>query len=155
MFLINKYCSNGVDKGAIFIWDQAALWMVMCVRPSIHPSVCLPITHFSQCLPHRIITKFSGVITIYKGDAKSQGHRSKVKVTLIKTTFAQIWEFPTMSPVWIHSWLRNDAQCFKWHRRGALLFLDVIRQISRSLGPKKLYDFAPKLAFPDCNSSLN
>ena len=39
--------------------------------------------------------KFSGGITIYKSDihAKGQGRRSKVKVTEVKTNFAQILSF--------------------------------------------------------------
>ena len=44
----------------------------------------------------------------------------------------------------IHQWLRNDAQSLKWHRRGALLFVKVIHQISRSQGSKKRR-FWPKL----------
>ena len=47
--------------------------------------------------------------------------------------------FRTVTPVWIHRWLRNDAQSLKWHRRGALLFFKVICQISRLQGPKKLW----------------
>ena len=40
--------------------------------------------------------------------------------------------FRTMTPVEIHRWVRNDAQTLQWHRRGALMFLKVIRQISKS-----------------------
>ena len=56
--------------------------------------------------------KFSGVITIDKSDvhARGQGKRSKVKVTEIKTQFSP---FPTVTPVWIHIWLQNDAQRLK------------------------------------------
>ena len=42
----------------------------------------------------------------------------------------------TVTSVWIHRWLWNDAQSLKQHRRGALLFCKVIRQISRSHGIK-------------------
>ena len=55
----------------LFSCDQAALWMVQSVRPSVRLSV----TPFRLCSHHHIITKFSGVITI---DKRS---RSKVKVT--------------------------------------------------------------------------
>ena len=41
-------------------------------------------------------------------------------------------------------WLWNDAQSWKQHRRGALLFFRVIRQISRSHGTKNC-QFWPKL----------
>ena len=41
-----------------------------------------------------------------------------------------------------------------YHRRGALLFLKVICQISRSHGTNNRR-FGPNWAFPDCNSRLN
>ena len=47
-----------------------------------------------------------------------------------------IERFRTVSVVWIHRWLWNDAQSLKRHRRGALLFFKVIHQISRSHGTK-------------------
>ena len=28
----------------------------------------------------------------------------------------------TVTPVWIHQWLRNNAQCLMWYKRVALLF---------------------------------
>ena len=54
------------------------------------------------------------------------------------------WALRAVTPVWIHPWLWNDAQSLKQHRRGALLFFEVIRQISRSHGTKKCR-FWPKL----------
>ena len=124
----------------IFSCDQAALQMVFSVRPSIRPSVRpsvrLSIKPFSPCSHHRIIMKFSGVITMVKSDvhAKGQGQRSKVKVTEVNT---QLSRFRTLTPVWIHIWQWNDAYSLMMLRRGALLFLKVIRQISRSHGSKK------------------
>ena len=44
--------------------------------------------------------------------------------------------FRTLTPVWIHIWQWNHAHSWKQHRRGALLFFKVIRQISRSHGSK-------------------
>ena len=73
--------------GNIFSCDQAAVWLVQSVRLSVRlsdrPSVRLSVTPFSPCSHHRIIMKFSGVITMVKSDvhAKGQGQRSKVKVT--------------------------------------------------------------------------
>ena len=64
----------------------------------------------------------------------SRSHGSKIK-SLILT---QNWHFQTVTPVWIHQWLWNDAQILKQHRRGALLFFKVIHQISRSHRTKKL-----------------
>ena len=46
--------------------------------------------------------------------------------------FCPIWGFQTVTPVWIHTWLLNDAQSLQEHIRGALLFFKVICQISRS-----------------------
>ena len=66
----------------------------------------------------------------------------------------QIGCFRTVTLVWIHQWLRNDAQSLKWHGRGALLCFKVIRQIARSHG-SKILECDPNWAFPDCNSSLN
>ena len=63
--------------------------------------------------------------------AKVQGQRSKVKVTEVKI---QLYRFRTVTPVWIHIWWWNDAYSLMLHRRGALLFFKVIRQISRSQG---------------------
>ena len=98
--------------------------------------------------------KFSGVITNDRSDshAKGQRRRSKAKVTEVKTQLSRFW---TVTPVWIHGWLWNDAQSLKQHRRCALLFFKVIRQISRSHGTKKSSIFYPNLAFPGCNSILN
>ena len=119
----------------IFSCDQAALWMVQSVRPSVHLSVRPSVTPFWLCSHHRIIMKFSGVITSDKSDvhAKGQGQRSKVKVTEVTTPLNR---FRTVTPVWIHIWWWNDAYSLIMLRRGALLFFNVIRQISRSHGSK-------------------
>ena len=113
----------------VFSCDQSALCMVQSVRLD----VCLSVTPFSLCSHHRIIMKFSGVITNDKSDvhAKGQGQRSKVKVTELKTQLNRFW---TVTPVWIYIWWWNDAHSFMLLRRGALLFFKVIRQISRSHG---------------------
>ena len=44
----------------------------------------------------------------------------------------RIGRFRTVTPVWIHWWLWNDAQTSKQHRRGVVLFFKAIPQISRS-----------------------
>ena len=43
-----------------------------------------------------------------------------------------IGRFRTVTPVWIHWWIWNDAQSLMWYRRGVILFFKVIHQISRS-----------------------
>ena len=87
------------------------------------------------CSHHRIIMKFSGVITNdqSKVHAKGQGQKSKVKVPEVTT---QLNHFRTVTPVWIHIWWWNDAYSLMLLRRGALLFFKVILQISRSHGSK-------------------
>ena len=123
----------------LFSCDQAALRTLL----SVCPSVCLSVTPFWLCSYHRIIMKFSGVITNDQGDvhAKVQGQRSKVKVTEVKTQFRR---FRTVTPVGIDLWWWNDAQTLMLLRRDALLFFKVIRQISRSHGSKN-HRFWPNL----------
>ena len=119
----------------VFSCDQAALWMVFSVCPSVCLSVCLSVTPFWLCSHHRIIMKFSGIITTDQGNvhAKGQGQRSKVKVTEVTT---QLSRFRTVTPVWIHIWWWNDIYSLMLLRRGALLFFKVNRQIPRSHGAK-------------------
>ena len=104
----------------------------------------LSVTPFWQCSVDHIIMKFSGVITMEKMDihAKGQGQMSKVKVTEVKIQFSH---FRTVTPVWIQIWWWNDAQSLMSSRRGALLILKVIRQISRSCRTKN-HQFWPKLS---------
>ena len=119
------------------------------VRPSVRPSV----TPFLQCSHHRIIMKFSGVITNdqSKVHAKGQGQRSKVKVREVTT---QLNRFRTVTPVWIHVWWWNDAYSLMLLRRGALLFFKVIRKFQGHTA-LKIVEFDPDWVFPDCNASLN
>ena len=135
---ISGYQTNFPHRFIFFIFscDQAAIWLVQSVCPSVRPSVCPSVTPLSLCSHHRISMKFSGVITNDKSDvhAKGQGQRSKVKVTEVTT---QLNHFRTVTPVWIHIWWWNDAYSLMMLRRGALLFFKVIRQISRSHGSKK------------------
>ena len=53
--------------------------------------------------------------------------------------FYQNWVFPTVTPVWFHHWLWNNIQSLTWHRKGALLYFEVIHRITRSYGPKNLW----------------
>ena len=114
---------------------QLYKWYFPSVCLSVCPSVRLSVTPFWLCSHHRIIMKFSGVITSDRSDvhAKGQGQRSKVKVTEVTT---QLYRFRTVTPVWIHVWWWNDAYSLIMFRRGALLFFKVICQISRSHGSK-------------------
>ena len=96
----------------------------------------MTVTPFPLCSHHRIIMKFSGVITNDRSDvhAEVQDQRSKVNVTEVKTLLSR---FRTVTPIWIHIWWWNDAQRLMWLMRGALLFFKVICQISRSHSLKK------------------
>ena len=44
--------------------------------------------------------------------------------------------FTTVTSDWIHRWPQYHSQSLWWHGGGALLFLEVIRQFSRSHGSK-------------------
>ena len=68
-----------------------------------------------------------------------QGHPLNFKVTRDKkwSILNRIKRFRTVTPVWSHAWLWNDAQSIMWYRRCALLFFNVIRRILRSRGTKK------------------
>ena len=136
------------------------------LSPSVCPSVCLSVTPFSLCSHHRIIMKFSGVITNDRSDVhakvkvrgqSSRSQRSQPNLAVSgpelqfeftnddemmhkawccsgevpycfsrsSVTFqshtakkksshlTQIGCSRTVTPVWIHKWLRNDAQSLK------------------------------------------
>ena len=65
---------------------------------------------------------------------KVRGQRSGSRRS--KQILSQFGRFRTVTPAWFHRWLWNAAQGLKQHRRGALLFFKVIRQISRSHATK-------------------
>ena len=73
--------------------------------PSVCPSV-MSVTPFWLCSHHRIM-KFSGVITNDRSDV-----HAKVKV-IGQRSRSQSGRFWTVTPVWIHRWLQNDAQSLK------------------------------------------
>ena len=63
-----------------------------------------------------------------------QSHSSNFKVTRLKNSsiLTPIGRLRTVTPVWIHPWLWNDAQSLTQYGRGALLFFKIIHHISRS-----------------------
>ena len=140
------FCTGNWSSLSLPVQTCIMLWVCHTERrPSVRPSVCLSVTPFSLCSCHPIIMKFSGVFTIDKGDVhargRGQGQRSKVKVTEVTTPLGHFW---TVTPVWIHIWWWNGAYSLMLLRRGALLFLNVIHQISRSHGSKN-HRIWPKL----------
>ena len=85
-------------------------------------------------------TKLDVIIFLYRRGALlfsivihqiSRSHRTKQPPIL-----TWIEHFRTVASVWIYWWIWNDAQSLMLHRRGALLFFEVIHQISRSHGLK-------------------
>ena len=140
--LLSQYETRALFRNGVYFLaatKQLYKWYFPSVCPSVRLSVCpsvrLSVTPFWLCSHHRIIMKLSGVITNdrRKVHAKGQGQRSKVKVTEVMT---QLNRFRTVTPVWIHICWWNDAYSLMLLRRGALLFFEVIRQISRSHGSK-------------------
>ena len=96
-------------------WDQAALRTFF-----FHPSVCpcvhlsVPDTFFTMLLLLHHHEIFNSNYQWHKWcPFKGQDQRSKVKVTKVKTNFVPIGHFWTVTPVWIHQWLRNDAHSLK------------------------------------------
>ena len=67
-----------------------------------------------------------------RSSLKFQGHAAEKIID-----FDPNWDFRTVTLVWIHWWVWNDAQSLKQHRRDALTFFKVVCQTSRSHGTKK------------------
>ena len=95
LFLVNNILAglwlNCISSVEITLFlaatKQLYKWYFPSVCPSVRLSVCPSVTPFWLCSHHRIIMKFSGVITLDQGKvhAKDQGQRSKVKVTEVTT----------------------------------------------------------------------
>ena len=124
----------------------------LSVCPSV--SVCLSVTPFWLCYHHRIIMKFSGVITTDQGNvhAKGQGRKSKIKVTEVST---QLSRFRTVTPVWIHIWWWNDIY-IAWCCLGEVPYCFSSSSVKvQGHTALKIVEFDPDWPFPECNSSLN
>ena len=121
------------------------------VRLSVCLSVCLSVTPFWRCSHHRIIMKFSGVITNdqSKVHAKGQGQRSKVKVTEVTT---QLYRFRTVTPITYDDKMMHIAWCC-WEEVPYFISRSSVKFQGHTA--LKIVEFDPDWAFPDCNSSLN
>ena len=133
----------------IFSCDQAALWMVFSVRLSVCLSVCPSVTPFWLCSHHRIIMKFSGVITMDQGKVNVRGQRSRSQRSRPNLTVSGLliqFEFTYDDEILHIAWccLGEVPYCFS---RSSVKF-----QGHTAL---KIAEFDPDWAFPDCNSSLN
>ena len=90
----------------VFSCDQAALWMVQSVRPSVCLSVRLSVRHtfltmFPSSCHHEIFRSHYQ----WQKWRPCKRSRSKVEVTEVTT---QLNRFRTVTPVWMHIW------CMKW-----------------------------------------
>ena len=110
-------------KSIISSCEQAALQMVF--------SVCLSVRLYVR----PSVTPFWLYYYQWQKWRPSKRSRSEVKVKLTEVT-TQLYRFWTVTPVRIHVWWWNDAYSLIMFRRGALLFLKVICQISRSHSSK-------------------
>ena len=144
----------------VFSCDQAALWMVFSVRLSVRPSV----TPFWLCSHHRIIMKFSGVITKDQGKvhAKGQGQgqrsrsqRSQPNLTVSGLQLQFEVTYDKMMQV------RLGVSGYEIMHKAWSSIVEVLYCFSRSSVKfqghmaLKIVEFDPDWAFPDCNSSLN
>ena len=136
----SQYSSQRIIKNCI---PSAAIGH--CVRSSVCPSVSVRPERRYRSNSLRI----SAISLKFRGMMPSTMEQMKIKMVMLGqflrvprnfeifyTILSQFGPFPTISPVWVHGWLRKDAHHLTWHRRGALLFAEVIRQISMSHGPK-------------------
>ena len=111
---------------------------------SVRLSVCLSITHMFLSSYYHEIFRSDYYWQIWCPYKRSRSQRSKPNLAVSGL----------LNQIWIHIWWWNDVQGLMWHRRNALLFFKVIRQISRS-HRTNIANFDPIWAFPDCNPSLN
>ena len=131
-------------ENLFFSCDQAALWMVQSVCLSVRLSVCLSVRHtfltmFPSSYHHEIFRSCYQWLKWHPCKRSRSG--SKVKVTEVNS---QLSRFRTVTPAWIQISWWNDAQSLMLLRRGALLFFNVIRQISKSHSSKNRWIW-PKL----------
>ena len=87
-----------------FSCDQAALWMVQSVRPSIHLSVCCHtlFTLFPLSFHQSLMWLREVPYCCLRSSIKLQGHARRKSSIL-----TQIERFWTANPVWIHQWLQK------------------------------------------------
>ena len=84
-----------------------------------------------------------------------QSHPLNIKVTRAEksTILSRIERFPTVTPLWIHRWLGNDAQSLKWHRRKRCPI--VLQAHQSNFKVTRDEKSTIWLWFPDDNSNLN
>ena len=106
-----------------------------------------PIWAFSGCissLNSQISTKWYTKLavasksfpTFFRSSVKSKGYMADKSTILTQI----IEHFGTVTPVWIHRWLRNAAQSLQWHRGGSLLIFRASVKFQGHTG-RKIDDF--------------
>ena len=136
--------TQAISSGSVFYRRHFDKWTTQGIvtgDPAAPPTLGGPLGNpgfcFFRSIDHRIIMKCSVVNYCHwqkrspckrsRSEVKGQGHSGQNKFCL----------FLTITPIWIHRWPWNHTQILMWHRRSALLFFKVTRQISRSHGTKK------------------
>ena len=84
-----------------------------------------------------------------RSSVKFQGHTAQKSSNL-----THIGRFRTVTPVWIHQWLRNDVQTWSSIEEVPYCFSRSSVKFQGHTA-KKIVECDPNWAFPDCNSSLN
>ena len=100
-----RHFADDTFKHILAATKQLYKWYFPSVCPSVRPSVCLSVTPFWLCSHHRIIMKFSGVITNDKSDvhAKGQGQRSRSQRSQPNLNRHQT--------IWVYMWKNWKEQC--------------------------------------------
>ena len=128
-----------------FIFLAATKQLYEWFSPSVCLSVCLSVrpSHLFDYVPIIVSSwNFQELLPMTKVTSMQRSRSgSKVKVTEVNS---QLSRFRTITPVWIQISWWNDAQSLMLLRRGALLFFNVIPQISRSHSSKNRWIW-PKL----------
>ena len=149
MLFVRKHDFSGLVAlwQQVFSCDQAALWMVQ----SVCLSVCLSVrpSHLFHHVPSIVsswnfqeLLPWTEVMSMQK--LKVRGQRSRSQRSTPNLAVSGL-----LTSAWIHIWQWNHAHSWKQHRRGALLFFNVISQISRSHSSKNRWIVCFR------NSSLN
>ena len=137
LLLASTFFTDNAYRMVPYLVYHQTCWLLAATKqlykwyfPSVRLSVCHTcLTMFPSSYHHDIFRSYYQ----WPKQGPCKRSRSEVKVTEVTT---QLNRFRTVTPVWIHIWWWNDAYSLMLLRRGALLFLKVIRQISRSHGPK-------------------
>ena len=103
-------CNTTMFCIAAFLWNVAIQSAVGCYNPWVNLRL--------------------GLLTAWGKIAVKNDYSRVIRLKKL-SILTQIGRFWTVIPVWIHRWLRNDAQSLKLHRRFAPLFFKIICQIVR------------------------